>query len=160
MKHFFLINIFLIAALAFLLSITSGNSIKENFMGEACRYNGGCIAPEKCVGGRCTPNYISTTNFTCRGDSDCTASQWCYFGSCNTKPSPSDMPAPPFPANNDPTWLLTRPNNRNFCPGNKESGTQFCRPNRPYCIYGPVLSNPNNSNSGYIYRYLCSYYPS
>jgi len=158
MKHFFLINIFLIAALAFLLSITSGNSIKENFMGEACRYNGGCIAPEKCVGGRCTPNYISTTNFTCRANSDCTASQWCFMGSCNTKPSP--MPPPPFPANNDPTWLLARPNNRNFCPGNKESGTQFCRPLRPNCIYGGFLNNPANGNSGYTYRYSCSYYPS
>ena len=158
MKHFFLINIFLITALVFLLSITSGNSIKENFLNERCNYNGACTLPEKCYQGVCSPSYGNETSFNCRGDSDCTASQWCIMGRCDTKPA--NVPAPPFPAGvNNPTWLLTRPNNRNFCPGNKESNSQFCNSNRPYCIYGSFLNNPTNYNSGYAYRYYCHYYP-
>ena len=159
MKHFFLINILLISALAFLLLITSAEPITEHF-GEKCTYNGACAGSEKCYQGICTPYYSNSTNFTCRVNSDCTASQWCIMGSCNTKPAPSAMPAPPFPSNNDPTWLLSVPNNRNFCPGNLESGSQFCSPQRPYCIYGSMLNNPNNYNSGYTYRYGCSFYPS
>jgi len=159
MKHFFLINILLISALAFLLSITSAEPITEHF-GEKCNYNGACTGSEKCYQGICTPNYGNATNFTCRVNSDCTASQWCYMGSCNTKPAPSAMPAPPFPSNNDPTWLLTRPNNRHFCPGNKESNSQFCPPQKPYCIYGAFQNNPFTNNAGVTYRWSCSTYPS
>ena len=146
MKHFFLINLLLLSALALLLLITSGEPITEHF-GEKCRHNGACTGSEKCYQGFCTPNYTNTTNFTCRVNSDCTASQWCWNGSCNTKPA--NAPAPPFPAGeNDPTWLLTRPNNRNFCPGASTASNNFCQSNRPYCIYKGAEG------------YYCSYTPS
>jgi hypothetical protein len=150
MKHFFLINFLLLSALALLLLMTSGEPIIEH-LGERCNYNGACKGSEKCYESWCA-NY-NGPNFNCRDDSDCTASQICRDGTCQTKTA-SDKPNI-FPAGeNDPRWLLTRPNNRNFCPGEYYN---FCGGTNRYCRYGETWVDPwNRANMNKTTKYYCN----
>jgi hypothetical protein len=134
MKHFFLINIFLIAALAFILLIFSGNTSIEHFQGEPCLFNGQCAGTEKCINHYCN-SFYPDNNFTCRVDSDCLSTQWCFQGICQTKPPASQIPALPHQTGlYDPRWLMTQPNNLNFCP---TVPNNFCPSATPNCRYGP-----------------------
>ena len=147
MKHFFLINIFLIAALAFLLLITSGNSIVEHFE-VTCTSQGDCLGSEWCVpkyinapNGWCMPRVITYYN-RCKNDGDCAAGRICWERKCRNR-NVMDA-APPFPPGpNDPSWLVNLPNNKGFCPRGFRALNNFCPSDLPNCVFGTYYATNN-----------------
>jgi hypothetical protein len=165
MKHFFLINIFLIAALAFLLLITSGNSIVEHFETictvasncASCNNSGDCpnFGVDICgprfdgvPGGVCIPRHPETFG-KCKIHSDCGPGKYCFGRECfNRNLYTMDVGMEP----NNSEWLIPKPNNANFCPKTPNGWRNFCPSEKPYCIYAYW----NGAGSEARERYWCS----